>query len=267
MIPILQKSLPVSPWMQPHTRRMPGTQPLDPAQWLMRDDAYAEQMALRDRLIADSRDLVHAHLPQADDAAAELYQKVIREDLPRHGFLREGDRVTRPDGVVVTLDPDLPMVTLGRLFQEDFLILQDGDGFGEAGEHVLTSAILCFPAGWTLAEKIGRAMMRIHKPVDYYTDDIGRRVQRLMDGVQPDRPIWRANYHLSRAPLFNPQPEEKPKDRASSAMHWLRSERQCLARLPQSRAIVFTVHTFIVDLDSLTPEQAEALRDHPPHTA
>ena len=34
-----------------------------------------------------------------------------------------------------------------------------------------------------------------------------------------------------------------------------------------SRAIVFTVHTFIVDLDSLTPEQAEALREHPPHTA
>lgn len=263
MDPILQKSLPVSPWMQPHTRRMPGTQPLDPAAWLMIDDAYAAQMQLRDQLIAEKRDLVYAHLPQADEAAAELYDMVITEDLPRHGFVRDGERVTRPDGVVVTLDPSLPMVTLGRLFQEDFLILHDG---GE-GEHVLTSAILCFPAGWTLGEKIGRAMMRIHKPVNYYTDDIGRRVQRLMDGVQPGKPVWRANYHLSRAPLFNPQVETRAKDRESSAMRWLRSERQCLARLPQTRAIVFAVHTFIVELDSLTPEQAEALTEHPPHTA
>ncbi|MFT4151196.1 MAG: DUF3445 domain-containing protein [Paracoccaceae bacterium] len=263
MEPVLQSSLPFAPWMLPHTRRMPGTQPMDPADWLRVDDAYAGQMALRDRLIAERLPLVHGVTPQGRAAADELYAKVMAEELPRLGFSRDGDCVTRPDGVTVLLDAAQPLVTLGRLFQNDFCIMEE-DG---QGEHLLSAAILCFPAGWTLAEKLGRPMMRIHQPVAKYDADIGRRVQRLLDGLQPGRAIWRANAHHSRAPLFNPLAEDHGKDMDEGAMPWIRSERQCLLRLPDTRAIVFSIHTYLVRIEDLTPEQAAGLRENPIHRA
>lgn len=119
-----------------------------------------------------------------------------------------------------------------------------------------------------LSEKLGRPMMRIHAPVAKYTDDVGRRVQRLFDAIRPETPLWRANAHFSRAPLFNPLSETAPKDTTDQGeMPFIRSERQCLIRLPQSRAVVFSIHTYLVPISSLTEEQAAMLRDFPIHRA
>lgn len=257
---ILQSSLPTAPWADPRLRRLPGIQPLDITDWLRVDDAYTGQMALRDTLIAERRDEVHALLPEAEAAAAELYARVLA-DLPGLGFRCGAETALRPDGVEVALDPAQPLVTLGRLVQEDFCIMQP-DG---AGEHMLTGAILCFPAGWRLDEKIGRAMVRIHVPIAYYTEDIARRVQRLFDGIRDGAPMWRQNAHLSAAPLFNPRSEAEGKDLRKGALPWIRSERQCLLKLPQSGAVIFSIHTYRIARESLTPEQEAALAEHPIH--
>jgi hypothetical protein len=259
----LQSHLPFAPWADPRTRRLPGTLPLDPADWLIADDAYAGQMALRDRLIATRAAEVHALLPRAGAAAAELYDTVLPL-LPRIGVAVAGGVARRPDGVAVPLDPARPLLTLGRLCQEDFCLMQEDD----AGEAVLTGAILCFPAGWRLAEKLGRPMGRIHAPVAKYTEDVARRVQRLMQAVRPGAPLWRANAHHSRAPLFNPRSEAEPKETdAQDRMPFIRSERQALVRLPRTGAVVFSIHTWRVRVQSLSPAQAAALAEHPIHRA
>ena len=36
-------------------------------------------------------------------------------------------------------------------------------------------------------------------------------------------------------------------------------QRQCLLRLPQTRAVVFTIHTYVVLAETLTPEELAAL--------
>lgn len=262
MTPILQSRLPFAPWADPRTRRLPGTLPLDPRDWLVVDDAYAAQMAARDRLIAERPADVHAMLPMAQAAADELYAAVLSRLAPL-GFTIAGDTVQRPDGVEIRLDCRTPLLTLGRLVQEDFCLLQE-DG---AGEHLLSAAILCFPAGWRLAEKIGRPMMRIHRPVAKYTEDLGRRVQRLMDAIRPGTPMWRANAHHSRAPLFNPRAEADPRELPSDGLPFIRSERQCFVRLPHSRAVVFSIHTWCVRSEDLAPDQAAALARHPIHGA
>lgn len=259
----LQKTLPFAPFADPRTRKLPGIIPLTDGDWLRVDDAYAGQMALRDRLIAERERDVIAVMPGAEAAVEELYATVIAEELPRLGFPRAGDVVTRPDGVRVRLDPARPLATLGHLFQEDFCLMEAGPD----GEHVLTAAVLCFPAGWTLAEKIGRPLMRIHVPVPKYTDDVGKRVQRLFDAIRPEAPLWRANAHHSRAPLFNPLREDHPKDMSEGAMPYIRSERQCLIRLPQTRAVVFSIHTYVVRVEDLTPDQSAALSEFPIHRA
>lgn len=262
---ILQSHLPDAPWMAPHTRRMPGTQALDMADWLRVDDAYAAQMAARDRLIADHRAAVYAVTDQAKAAAAEVLQLVL-DHLPQ-GFRVMGDYVMRPDGVAVPLDVDAPLLTAGRLVQDDLCIMQvDGQG-----EHLLAGAVLCFPAGWTLAEKLGRPMMRIHKPVEKYTEDVGRRVQRLMDAVQPGRPLWRMNGHHSDAPLHNPLSEVashlnyKAEPVTATDKPFIRSERQALIRLPVTGAVLFSIHTYIVRCEDLTAAQAAMLAEHPIH--
>jgi hypothetical protein len=248
--------------MTPAGRRLPGTQPLDMAEWLSVDDAYAAQMALRDRLIAERTAEVHALLPGAQAAAEELLAMVLPRLLPL-GFQGNAERLTRPDGVTVKLDTAMALLTLGRLCQEDFCILQKTGG----DEHVLTGAILCFPAGWMLSEKIGRPLMRIHVPVESYDAGIGQRVQRMFDMLRPDTPLWRANAHFSAAPLHNPRPEGVPRIAATGAQPWIRSERQSILRLPASGALVFSIHTWVVPVGALTREQRDGLAEYPMHAA
>ncbi|HPD93737.1 MAG: DUF3445 domain-containing protein [Rhodobacter sp.] len=253
---VLHGSLPVLPWRDPRLSRLPGIQPLDPADWLRVDAAYAGQMAERERLIATCPDAVHGLLPAAVAAARELYDAVLPR-LPGLGFAPEGGGWRCPDGRHVVPNPAQPLLSLGRLLQEDFCLMQDGPD----GHHVLTGAILCFPASWTLAEKLGRGLPGIHTPVAGYAGDLAVRVQRLFDAIRPEAPLWRANALTYADPaLHQPRREgqEKPPTRGPDG--YVRSERQCLLRLPVSRAVVFSIHTYVVRADSLPSEDLALLR-------
>ncbi|MBK5925800.1 heme-dependent oxidative N-demethylase family protein [Rhodobaculum claviforme] len=251
---VLQSHLWFAPWAAPRARRLPGIQPLDPADWLHVDDAFAGQMALRDRLIAEAPEAVHALLPSARPAAAELYARVLDILRTAPGYRVAAGAVTRPDGVVVALEPDLPLLTLGRLVQADLCLME-----AQGAQHVLTGAILCFPAGWSLDEKIGHPLTRIHTPVPEYDAGLAARVQRLFDGIHVDRPMWRANVlAYADADLFTPAREGAPRPRPVGPAPYVRSERQCLVRLPRTRAVVFSIHTAMVRRAALTPAQAEA---------
>ena len=259
MADILQTHLPFAPWMDPRTARLPGVQPLRDDHWTCVDEAFAGQMAERDRLIAFDPGRVHALQPAAEPAARELYDHLLQILSTRAGYTVSAFAVRRPDGVEVALDETQPLLTLGRLFQEDFCLLQPCDG-----EHVLTGAILCFPAGWTLAQKLGHPLTRIHAPVAPYDGDIARRVQRMFDAIRPDAPLWRANSLLYDDPaLHQPRVEGQPRP-VPVTKTYARSEKQCLIRLEKSRAVVFAIHTYVVKITDLAPDVARGLIDlHP----
>ena len=256
MTVILHERLPLMPWMRPQTARLPGIQPVVGDAWLEVDEAYGAQMAERDRLIRDCRDLVHALPDTARPAAAELYLRVLDKLRGMAGFEVGQDSVRRPDGVVVALDASQPLLTLGRLVQEDLCLMQKrGD------EHALTAAILCFPASWTLAEKLGRSMAAIHLPVQIYTPDLAKRVQRLFDAIRPEQPLWRMNFHIYEdGALFHPRPENYRHPVARQGA-FMRAERQTLLQLPQTGAVLFGIHTYQVLLESLPAEAVQALAD------
>ncbi|MGC9369869.1 MAG: heme-dependent oxidative N-demethylase family protein [Paracoccaceae bacterium] len=258
---ILQKTLPYTPWADPRMSRLPGIQPLDPADWLVVDEAYALQMAERERLFAEAPDKVHALDPAALPAARELLDTVLSHLAARGDFEVGKAAVTRPDGVRVALDRDAPLLTAGRLVQEDLCLMERPDG---AEEHILTGAALCFPASWTLAEKFMRPLIRIHRPVAPYDADVARRVQRLFDALAPGRALWRANAHFYEDPaLHQPRPEAAPRRQAEAPTPYMRSERQCLLRLPRTRAVVFSIHTYVVHVADLTEAQKAALDERP----
>ncbi|MFT5787455.1 MAG: Arc/MetJ family transcription regulator [Ascidiaceihabitans sp.] len=239
--PILQTTVPDE---MGRARALPGVAPCAPRDWLRIDDAYAAQMARRLDLINTQRDAVvwmdNAALP----AAIELLDATL-DLLPDLGFVVDGDHVTCPDGRKVAMSRTDPLGSLGAVVQEDLCLLEKrGD------EHVLIGAVLCFPASWLLAEKVGRPLSAIHDPVDEYDAGLAARVQRLFDGVQIGRPLWRMNQLWYVDPeLHQPRSQTTPRailDGPNGARYY-RSERQCILRLPVTQAVVFTIHTFVLN--------------------
>ncbi|SEO67652.1 Protein of unknown function [Salinihabitans flavidus] len=229
-------------------RPLPGIAPLAMADWLDIDEAYAGQMGARRRLLREARGTVLACEEGALAAAREVLDLVLEQLEGRAGFRRDGTVMHCPDGAEVTLDRDDPLATLGRIVQEDFCILHK-----RGTEHVLTAAVLCFPASWSLAEKFQRPLIGIHRTVESYDDGLAKRVQRLFDGVKPGRPLWRFNALWYQDPaLHQPRTEDDPRrDVSEHDGPYMRSERQCILRLPQSRAVVFSIHTYLLRREAL----------------
>lgn len=233
------------PYDATRPRPLPGIAPLDPAEWLLVDEAFAAQMEERARLLNERRGDVLA-VTEAGRPAADALLGFVLAWLGAHGAGYEvGARaVRRPDGVRVPVDRQDPMATLGQLVQEDLCLLEK-----RGGEHVLTAAVLCFPANWRLAEKIDRPLSTIHGPVAEYDETMARRVQRLFDGVREGRPLWRFNALAYDDPsLYQPEREAGPRGaaRTGDQAPYLRSERQCVLRLPKTQATVFSIHTYLL---------------------
>lgn len=255
--PILQANLPYTPWSDTALRRMPGIQPVATGEWLQFDDAYGAQLAEKARLIDEWPDDVLALDDGAQAAGEELLARVLDELRAKSGFSVGADTVRRPDGRRVPLDSTQPLLTLSQLVQEDFCILQK-----QGEEHVLTGALLCFPASWTLAEKFMQPLTVIHVPVGSYDADIAKRVQRMFDMVRPEQPLWRANALFYADPsLYQPRREGDARKSAGQGAPYIRSERQTILRLAKTDAVVFSIHTYQIRRESLTADQVAALAE------
>lgn len=222
---------------------LPGMAPAAADDWLRVDEAYGAQMQRRLELFSQARDAVLWMEPTALNAAREVLAEALAV-LPSLGFTVGGSDVTCPDGRVVPLDLGEPLLTLGMLVQEDICILRK-----HGAEHVLVGAVLCFPASWRLAEKAGKPLIGIHEPVQEYDNDLARRVQRLFDGVRAGRPLWRFNRLWYDDPeLHQPRSATAPRriEPDRKAAPYIRSERQCIVRMPVSDVVVFSIHTFVV---------------------
>ncbi|MEE9455030.1 MAG: DUF3445 domain-containing protein [Paracoccaceae bacterium] len=251
---ILHNTLPFKPWMAEKTRKLPGIQPLNPADWLLRDEVFSAQMAYRDQLLANRRAQVFQATPNSLAAQHELLETVIT--ALDTGYIRHKSHIMRPDNVQVSLD-DTPIITAARLVQEDLLILENG-----ATEPELTAAVLCFPASWTLDEKFTQGMRAIHGNVIEYTPDMAKRVHRMFDALRPEQPLWRANFLIySDADLFQPRAAGQDKPRKQGQGGYIRVERQSLRKLPRTGAVVFGIHTYIMALSKLSVVERRLLED------
>ncbi|QDC11593.1 DUF3445 domain-containing protein [Oceanicola sp. D3] len=244
---ILQERLGALP---PAFGRLPGAAPLDMERWLMVDEAYGAQMAERERLLAERRNEVVALEAGREPVALEALEMVLAHIAGRDAWQVEGRRVRCPDGRRVEVDEEDPLGSLGRLITEDICLLEARDG-----AQVLVGAVLCFPSRWVLAEKMGRAMLRIHAPVEVYGEELNTRVERMMVALKPGRGLWRANGHFHSDPsLFYPRAEVAEKKWEPEARYF-RSERQALIRMPQTGATLFSIHTTVVEATALSAAQ------------
>lgn len=256
MADILQDHLPYTPWSEAALARMPGVTRLE-GDLLVVDSAYAAQIGEKARLLGAHRDQVLAVLPGAEAACARLLETVLAR-LPA-GFERRGARVICPDRRVVDLGAQGPLESLANLIQEDVVLLQK-----QGDEHVMRAALVCFPASWSLPEKIGHPLRAIHDPVPSYDSEMARRVQRLFDLARPEQPMWRANYLLYRdARLFQPRGMQSPRVPPPGTppyvrSAYVRSERQTILALDAPGWVAFLIHTYVVPWHRLSAAQRDS---------
>ena len=159
------------------------------------------------------------------------------------------------------LDGHDPLDLCGRLVADDLCLL-----LPTPGGWRLMGAVLCFPNRWRLADKLGKPLPGIHRPVPGYAAKLAVPVDRFFDALTVDRPVWRTNWALNDDPaLFQPvETAQEDPDQTITAANaatrlFLRVERQTLRRLPRTGAVVFTIRTYQVPIGSLSPAQAADL--------
>ena len=250
---ITQRALAARPWADPLTARLPGLHPVPKGDWLIRDDAFSAQMALRDKLFTAHKDEVFAQTPNSHPAQRELFALIVREVRASGAYQEEGTHLIRPDGIAIDAAQPPPLIAAARLIQEDLAILAP-----QNGAHVLIAAAIAFPASWTLSEKINRPMSAIHQPVTRIAPDMDQRIETILTRLPPERPVQRANALAYNDPaLYQPRAETDARTYDPAAKTFIRVERQTLRRLPASDAIAFTIHTSIVHFADLAPDDAK----------
>tara|TARA_Y100000589_G_scaffold266720_1_gene258018 strand:- start:780 stop:1532 length:753 start_codon:yes stop_codon:yes gene_type:complete len=230
---IFQKSIPYD-WQK--VRKLPGVMPLNPHEWIIFDDAYNDQMVEREKLLQNNNDvIVFDNNGQA--VARELLSTLLQFLRKVADFKVSEKQVITRDSRTVKIDYDKPLMTCGLLVQNDFCLMEKRNG-----QHVLSAAVLCFPANWRLLEKFMKPLFSIHKNVPEYSSEIEKRVNRIFDGIRVGQPMWRFNVLEYSDPTLY-QPYRLSCDQATS---YIRSERQTFLKLPETDAVVFGIHTFIL---------------------
>lgn len=249
---------PYTPFLSGDFRMEMGLNRLDLADWIEIDHTFAQDLALKRRLLAERRDDVFMALPQADPGATETLA-LLADHLPASFplfFERDGqvlhNRITgeRWDLAASGLHP---LDLAGRLVQEDLCLMAEDPA---SGEYRLVAASVCFPSRWQPAEKLGHNLDGIHGPVPRYDPKLSNPMNRFFAKFKADRPVWRIGWSVADRPdLFLPgqhggaQPDTGhiTADNAGDAL-WLRVERQTLRRLPQSGQILFTIRIYVTAL-------------------
>ena len=240
---------------RPFRLRM-GLRPLDLAEWLEPDEHAADDLALKQQLVAERYDDVVAIVdePTVHAACDELWSLV---EPAARGFAGEGRHQRRSS----QHKPDDHQLIVRRVGDPGGL---GGDGAGR-GRLVLAAACVCFPPRWVLATKIGKPMAAVHEHVAYYDEHLSLPVDSFFERLTVDRPMWRLNWNLMDDPtLFQPvagSAASVPADEVGDRI-WLRIERQTLRRLPETGAIVFGIRIHQRPLSALAtrPDELATLR-------
>lgn len=187
--------------------------------WFLAGDDREEQLALKERLLAERHDDVFQALPGTEDPCSEILDEIGGGNRPLFRRVH-------------------PLVAAALLVQEDLCILVDG---------VFVAGCVCFPSHWRLADKIGRPIGAIHERVPGYASEVGSKVDSFLRRLTTGTVVARRNFAIHEVTdLF--APDVPPSLGIPPPEQWLRSERQTLSRLPKSDAVLFTIRTQQVQL-------------------
>lgn len=229
-----------------------GLKPLDPVEWIEVDGHLLAHLEEKRRLYRELPEKVFVEQPGTREAQREVLDLVEAHLLVHHSATH---RSTGAGVAVVGAEEDTPvfeapLATASLLVQEDLILMRrHEDGWR------LDAGALCFPSSWSLAEKFGRPLQEIHRPVPGFGP--GTRpdllIARMFDNLAVEQPVQRFNWSVqANDALYHPLSDRERDVRAATrpsgfadgdvdAHAFLRVERQTLRKLPASGDILFTI--------------------------
>ncbi|GAB4199333.1 MAG: DUF3445 domain-containing protein [Coleofasciculaceae cyanobacterium] len=250
---------------------------LDRKNWIEIDENFAEELALKDRLLNSHYPEVFACLPGTQTSQQEVLDLLLEhllEYFPQH-YRRDNqtiENITTKQVWHIADFETVPLDLAGRLVQEDLLLMQpSSEGYR------LVVASLCFPLRWRLREKLGRAIAQIHTPVPGYEEKLACPVDSFFNRLKSNYPVWRLNWSIVNSPERFLAPEKEQPNWHSTINSqnageklFLRVERQTLRRLNVSSDILFTIRTYVhpvrvlEDNAVMAHNLAEVIKEMPP---
>ena len=253
-----------------------GLQPISPSDWLLIDDNYEAFMRAKRAQLSLAPDRFYKTLPGSLAAQRELRSAVVAHLLEEHRglFSQSGGILTCDTG---SRSWDLndeslePLWQLSDFVQEDFMLHEEIDG-----RQTITAASNAYSSSGRLVASVGHDVRWAHEPIPDLTALHGSRIDRILASVHEDAPCARFNWLLTPlASIFfpdDPHAANKAALRsvcaqlanepalAPSLLH-IRVERQTLRRLPETRAVAFSLHTYSDPLSTLVtdPDAVDAL--------
>ena len=224
---------------------------------------YQTELALKDEILASDYRYYYRcpeeALPLAWETIALLLPDMARNQPAHFTLDREGHRWTWSNRLLGTVTefvygdastlPLPPLDWVGRQVQEDLILMAEtvnGDTYCIGGH-------LCFAASWCLDDKMHESFLTIHEDIPQFLERIGRPADLMMRRLKPGRPTGRINWTVSSTDRLNLAPKVNHEwimsRRGITAENagercFMRIERQTFSRLPESRGILFTIHTY-----------------------
>lgn len=218
-----------------------GLRPLEMAEWLQVTEHYDHETELK-RFYSDTQSGTTLRFLDGIEPEGREVLRAIVAHLQAHDPERFADLADDPGD-------RHPLDAAGRLVQEDLVLLVERpEGLVCGGGSV------CFPNRWDLNSKVGRTMAQVHAPVAQLNQQLEQPIDRFMDRLEPDKSFWRLGYSLIETDELyqatdgtaRPERGDVPPDG-----WWLRVERETLRRFPETRCILFTIHSYLTRLSDL----------------
>lgn len=153
-----------------------------------------------------------------------------------------------------------PLDFIGRHVQEDLIFMMERDG-----ELYLDAGQLCFPANWSLAFNMGMSFKEIHGPIPGFKNEgLDQRIFTFLMRMEAGDPWVRRNWSLMAGDRLDTSFEtydewgkgrrNVTRENVGKYVH-VRVEVQKLYRLPGSRGLLFTIHTYLLQLEEFTKNE------------
>jgi heme-dependent oxidative N-demethylase alpha subunit-like protein len=131
---------------------------------------------------------------------------------------------------------------------------------------VVAGGCVCFPTGWSLPDKVGKALPFVHGPVPGLNDAIGPQIHRMLNSIRTGDCYQRMNWGFSSSEMFNQHPNQhiqKIQAEFDPATIYLRIEWQALAALDDSRLLFgIRIYNFTLEVARRNERLAQLLAVH-----
>ena len=230
------RSPPYLPFLDGPAQVSPQLKPIGMDDWLLPDTEAADWLVPKHDLMRCQRENVFVQHEWAEDAADEAARTIQDAVGPGWGL---HDFVT-------------PLERAAAQVSDDLCVMVPVDGV-----YCLGAASLCAPTFWSLTEMAGRPLGGLHREVTGADPELSSRISRIFSGLQHGLVLERFNWtvqldgerHLPSSQPLKEALKVLSAEEAARRLH-LRVERQTVRKLPETRAVLFTIR---ICVDALTP--------------